>query len=90
MSKRMVRARCVNNDRADWASEGVIAFAKTTGQLTESPLEQILMDFLCDLRHWADRENIDWDRVTNRADAHYYEERGHVDCADCKTGRRTR
>ena len=62
-----------NEQRAGWAAHGVLQYAtgKEGGEeLYEDP-ETVLTDLLCDLRHYADRESIDFKTCLDRAETHY-------------------
>ena len=39
-------------------------------------LEDSLGDLLCDILHWCDRNNFDFDHALDRARGHYKEETG--------------
>lgn len=56
-----------NDDRASWAGQAVKAFQNATG--TDD--EDALSDLLADLRHWADRQNYDFEAALLRAQDHY-------------------
>lgn len=62
----------MNDIRAQWADKAIQTFMKTTG----TDLEDTLVDLLCDLMHWADRNNCDFKIALDRARAHYTEETG--------------
>ena len=57
----------MNDKRAAWAGTALAAFMKETG--TED--EDALGDLLCDLMHWCDRNNYDFDAALDRARGHY-------------------
>ena len=46
----------------------------TSGNYDTEDLATTLADALCDLRHWADRNNVDFGDADNRAYRHYYAE----------------
>ena len=77
-----------NSDRATWAHAALCAFAEQTGQrndLLHDPVS-VLADLLCDLRHWADVDALDWTTAGARAEMHYTaeaEDYPHCDNADC-------
>lgn len=62
----------MNESRADWANEAILAFEAVTG----TDREDALADLLCDLMHWADRNGEDFDKQLSRARQHYVEETG--------------
>lgn len=68
-----------NDDRAEWAEAAIKAFIK----VTRTDRGDALADLLCDLMHWADRndeeatgneEMQDFDQALARARMHYTEE----------------
>ena len=59
-----------NDDRAEWAFAALAAFRDATG----TDEEDALGDLLTDLRHWADRNNYDFDAAMDRANHHYQAE----------------
>ena len=66
-----------NNDRADWAKSALDVFAKETGLISdtnEETLETIVGDFLCNLRHLCERENIPIDQGWVDSEMMYEEE----------------
>ena len=66
-----------NNQRADWAMHGLLAFAEITGlrnERNQEDLDIIVGDFLADLMHLCDSEEIDIESMMQRADSHYREE----------------
>lgn len=62
-----------NNDRADWALEGLETFKART-RMHDEELETIIGDFLTDLLHLCTREEIDFSYALNNAMMHYREE----------------
>lgn len=52
----------MNEQRADWAGTAVDVFQTITG--TED--ENKVADFLCNLRHWCDRNDVDFERELAR------------------------
>jgi hypothetical protein len=60
-----------NLDRANWADKSILAFREQT----ECDYGDSLGDLLCDLMHWADARNFDFDANLDRARCHYQEER---------------
>ena len=63
-----------NAERAEWAEMAIEQFENTTG----TDREDALADLLCDLRHWADRNGLDWDAELNVAMGRYDEETTEV------------
>jgi hypothetical protein len=57
----------MNADRAKWAQAALRAFRKATG----ADAEEALGDLLCDLMHWSDRNNFDFEAALDRARMHY-------------------
>jgi hypothetical protein len=57
----------LNADRAQWAGAALEEFRRATG----SDYEDALGDLLCDLMHWSDRNNFDFDAALCRAQGHY-------------------
>jgi len=56
-----------NNERAQWADEALTNFRRAT----RCDHEDSLGDLLCDLMHWADRNNFDFEAALIRAQGHY-------------------
>jgi hypothetical protein len=66
-----------NDQRADWALDGLLAFAEKTGlrsKTNHEDLETIVGDFLCNLLHLCDREDIDFESVMDDAQFAHDEE----------------
>lgn len=57
----------MNNDRAEWAASALRQFQCVTG----TDYEDSLGDLLCDLMHWCDRNNFDFELAINRARGQY-------------------
>lgn len=75
---------CMNSRRAAWAEEALRVFCKQTGvSIDGDGYETVISDFLADLMHLADREEVSFSECSNRADMHYVEEGQHVDCTNC-------
>lgn len=55
-----------------WAEYALVAFESQTG----SERDVALGDLLCDLMHWADRNNQDFEAAHARATGHYRIETG--------------
>lgn len=64
-----------NRERASLAADAVTAYAASSKRMELVPAE-ILGDLLCDLRHFADRHNVDFDQCAKNAKACYLEEKG--------------
>ena len=62
----------MNDSRAQWADAAIRTFMDQTG----TDYEDSLGDLLCDLLHWSDRHNFDFDLALDRARDHYTEETG--------------
>jgi len=60
----------LNDDRAEWAGNAIAAFMQTT----RTEPENILSDLLCDLMHWADRQEECFDSALERARWHHAQE----------------
>lgn len=63
-----------NGHRAAWAAKALALFSAHTG-VQDEDAELRISDLLCDLRHLADQEGVDWDQALARGDGHYQEER---------------
>jgi hypothetical protein len=57
----------MNESRAEWAADALRRFQLTTG--TDD--EDAPGDLLCDLMHWCDRNNFDFEASLDRANMHY-------------------
>jgi hypothetical protein len=68
-----------NLERANWADKAVIAFREQTG----CDYEDSLGDLLCDLMHWANARNFDFDAALDRARVIYEEERDEESSTAC-------
>jgi hypothetical protein len=68
-----------NDDRAAWAGSALRHFQRATG----ADYEDALGDLLCDLMHWSDRNNFDFEAALFRAQGHYRAETAD-DCAAVK------
>jgi hypothetical protein len=65
----------MNDQRAAWAQESLEQFASETRYRPEDrDWEEIVSDFLSNVRHFCDRTDVNWVACVNRADNHYYEE----------------
>jgi hypothetical protein len=62
----------MNDARASWAGAAIYVFTRITG----TDIEDNLGDLLCDLMHWSDRHNFDFQIALDRAHCHYVEETG--------------
>ena len=56
-----------NRDRAEWAGAALRHFQCATG----TDYDDALPDLLCDLHHWCDRENVNFQSALDRAREHY-------------------
>jgi hypothetical protein len=65
-----------NNDRAEWAAAALRHFQCTTG----TDYDDALTDLLCDLHHWCDRGNANFQSALDRARQHY-----DAECAEDST-----
>lgn len=59
-----------NDDRAKWAAAALRRFRCMTG----TDHADALGDLLCDLMHWSDRNNFDFELALDRARGHYQAE----------------
>jgi len=57
----------MNARRAAWAAAAVTEFQRITG--TDD--QDALGDLLCDLMHWSDRNDYDFEAALSRARGHY-------------------
>jgi len=57
----------MNDRRAEWAAEALRGFQCETG--TDN--DHAMTDLLCDLMHWCDRHNSDFDAALSTARMHY-------------------
>jgi hypothetical protein len=72
-----------NLDRAEWAAAALRHFQCITG----TEYDDALTDLLCDLKHWSDREDIDFQNTLDTAHMHYEAECEEPDVEhpnDCK------
>jgi len=84
-----------NKQRAQWAAHGVLEYAEGKegrGGLYDDT-DQVLTDLLCDLRHYAELNSIDFDTCNRRAASHHDEERAEeignqfgLRCPECGKG----
>lgn len=63
-----------NDDRAEYAHAALEAFQERT-RTNDEDGDTILRDLLTDLRHWADREGVDFDRELSASLDHFNEEK---------------
>ena len=56
-----------NLDRAEWAAAALRHFQCITG----TEYDDALTDLICDLMHWSDREDIDFQSALDTARMHY-------------------
>jgi hypothetical protein len=57
----------MNDNRAEWGASCIRHFQCTTG----ADFDDALSDLLCDLMHWADRNELEFDGQLSRARMHY-------------------
>jgi hypothetical protein len=57
----------MNDDRAEWAAAALDHFQCTTG----TDYESAIVDLLCDLMHWCDRNDSDIEAALSVARMHY-------------------
>jgi len=69
-----------NADRAEWAAAALRHFQCTTG----CDYEDSLGDLLCDLIHWSDRSNFDFEAALLRARGHHAAETATIRAATLK------
>jgi hypothetical protein len=67
-----------NLDRAEWAAAALRHFQSTTG----ADYQDALPDLLCDLLHWSDRDNVNFEKALKTARLHY-----EAECDEEKTDR---
>ena len=60
----------MNGDRVKWAAAALHDFRCATG----TDREDSLADLLCDLMHWSDRNNFNFEAELSRARMHYVAE----------------
>ncbi len=70
-----------NAERAEWAEIGLLAFGKRTGMIAWKIGDKedsflIVADFLADLAHWCDRNDVNFQEALQRATLHYRTETG--------------
>ena len=66
-----------NHTRADWARNALMSFAEETGLVRSGDAEDlnlVMSDFLCDLLHLCDREDIDLEELLRKAEFNFREE----------------
>jgi hypothetical protein len=69
-----------NLDRAEWAAAALRHFQCTTG----TDYDDALTDLLCDLHHWCDRENVNFQAALDRGRQHYDTESSEEIAADIR------
>ena len=57
----------LNEARASWADVALSTFASKTGAIRPD----VVCHMLTDIRHWCDREGLDFEHELDRARAHY-------------------
>lgn len=60
----------MNDQRAEWAEAAIETFQATTG----TDREDAVADLIADLRHWCDRNGLDWKTELDRGRAMYRDE----------------
>jgi len=61
----------MNDERAQWAHEGLKTYAAATGMSIEVKPDDAASDFLADVMHWCDRHGQDFEHLLARARNHY-------------------
>lgn len=61
----------MNDERAQWAHEGLKTYAAATGMSIEVKPDDAASDFLADLMHWCDRNGQDFEQLLARGRNHY-------------------
>lgn len=56
-----------NTQRAEWARNAVLPFAKETGLQYDIEKQEAISDLICDLLHLANQEGLDTDVVLRSA-----------------------
>ena len=60
-----------NGERAELAEEAINALDIASGETGSLSDEELLIDLLANLRHWAKREGLNFDKANNTAEVHY-------------------
>jgi hypothetical protein len=62
-----------NDDRAEFASDAVIAYkdSKGTDEYEGEEEQTVLGDMLADLQHWADQYGVDFQQAIENGQTHY-------------------
>ena len=60
-----------NEERAELAEEALNAFDIASDEPGGLSDEELLLDLLTNLRHWAKREGLDFDKADSMAEVHY-------------------
>ena len=65
-----------NKQRAGWATAAIEGYneAKEGKTIPYDTLEIVFTDLLCDLMHYAERSNLEFDICVNRAESHFQDE----------------
>lgn len=68
-----------NDERASWAEVGLIAFGQRTSMVRSHIGDKedaffVVVDLLCDIAHWCDRNDVDLQSALRLAKSHYIEE----------------
>jgi hypothetical protein len=61
----------MNNLRAKWAEYGLKEYVSQKSHWYCETPETWLGDFLCDLRHYAHREGLDFDKLSRRGEENF-------------------
>lgn len=67
----------MNDRRSEWAAHALDTFSRDT---YHRPLgagednETTASDLVADIRHWCDRNGVEWESVLRRAEGHYADE----------------
>jgi hypothetical protein len=67
----------MNQKRAIWAENALIAFSQETGQfdhILDRRRNEVVNDLLCDLMHFCDLKKIDFKTALDTARQHYHTE----------------
>ena len=70
-----------NSQRAEWAENAMLSFAESVGQAHSGQWDEdrdtVYSDFLADLMHLCDRDDIDFDDLVLRGKGHFNEEKAN-------------
>jgi hypothetical protein len=65
-----------NHDRAEWTAVALRAFEAVTGADYD---HEALSDLLCDLMHWSDRNDVNFEAALDRGRMHHEAETEPMD-----------